>query len=71
MRKWTQAGRLFQARTWREYAKDWDRPGLARDWAEQILRVSRSECLRRARLNVYLARRLNRAAVSASGDSNG
>lgn len=41
--------RLFQARMWREYAQDWDRPGLAREWVEQILRVSRSECLRRAR----------------------
>ncbi len=57
---WTAAGRLFQARMWREYAVMWDRPGMGRDWVEKIVRVSRAECLRRARVNVYLARRLNR-----------
>lgn len=58
------AGRLFQARMWREYAMAWDgRPtktGCDRAWVEKILQVSRAECLRRARVNVYLARRLNR-----------
>lgn len=53
-------GRLFQARMWREYALMWDRRGLARDWAAGVLRVSREKCLQRARVNVYLARRLNR-----------
>ena len=36
--------------------------GVGRPWVEHILRVPRSECLRRARINVYLARRLNRSA---------
>lgn len=58
------AGRLFQARMWREYAMAWDgRPtktGMDRAWVENVLRVSREECLRRSRVNVYLARRLNR-----------
>lgn len=57
-------GRLFQARMWREYAMAWDgkvtRHGIGREWVEHILRVSRKECLRRARINVYLARRENR-----------
>lgn len=58
----TVAGRLFQARMWREYAMAWDgRPtsttGVGREWVAGILRVSRSECLRRARVNVLLARR--------------
>lgn len=62
----TAAGRLFQARMWREYAMAWDghvrRWGapIDRPWVEQILCISRSECLRRARVNLYLARRLNR-----------
>jgi len=58
--KWTVWGRLFQARMWREYARDWDRQGLPRDWVEQILRKSKEECLRRCRVNIYLAKRLNR-----------
>lgn len=51
-------GRLFQAAMWRKYAVEWDsvNPG----WVQQVLRVPRSECLRRARVNVRLARRLNR-----------
>lgn len=61
------AGRLFQARMWREYAMAWDghvrRHGapIDRKWVEGILRISRTECLRRARVNLYLARRLNRS----------
>lgn len=72
---WTAAGRLFQARMWREYAQMHD--GLAPShwsstrwvawppperWASEILRVSKAECLRRARVNLYLARRINRHA---------
>ena len=64
--KVTALGRLFQARVWREYAMAWDgrrtSSGVGRPWVEHILRVPRSECLRRARINVYLARRLNRSA---------
>jgi hypothetical protein len=51
-------GRLFQAAMWRRYARQWDQPDHS--WVEKILRVSREECLRRARINVRLARRLNR-----------
>ncbi len=58
-------GRLFQARMWREYAQAWDGKrtpdGIDRAWVENILRVSRSECMRRARINAYLARRMNRS----------
>lgn len=57
-------GRLFQASMWREYAQAWDgRPtsnGIGREWVEKVLQISRAECLRRARVNVYLARRINR-----------
>lgn len=57
-------GRLFQARIWREYARAWDghptTTGVGREWVEKILKVSREECLRRARLNLYLARRARR-----------
>lgn len=53
-------GRLFQARMWREYAQAWDGKGIGRSWVENILRIPRAECLRRARINVYLARRQNR-----------
>lgn len=55
--KMSAIGRLYQARMWREYAQAWDR-GCR--WVAEILRISRAECLRRARINVYLARRLNR-----------
>lgn len=65
MKTMTVAGRLFQARMWREYAMAWDgRPtsttGVGREWVAGILRVSRSECLRRSRVNVLLARRMLR-----------
>lgn len=64
MKRMSIAGRLFQARMWREYAMAWDgrrtATGVGRHWVEQILQLSRAECLRRARINVYLARRLNR-----------
>ena len=62
----TVAGRLFQARMWRGYAMAWDgqrtswgeRYSLR--WMEEVFRTGRAECLRRARVNIYLARRLNR-----------
>lgn len=57
-------GRLFQARMWREYAMTWHgRPtctGVDRRWCEQIGRMTYEGCLRRARVNLYLARRLRR-----------
>lgn len=57
-------GRLFQARMWREYAQALDgrrtMTGVGRDWVRSILQISREECMRRARVNVYLAKRLNR-----------
>ena len=62
----TLTGRLFQARMWREYAMMHDGPIRLRgklytpEWAKQILRVPRDQCLRRARINIYLARRITR-----------
>ncbi len=60
-------GRLFQARMWRKYAMEWDLPttDLRRRWVESILQISRADCVRRARVNVRLARRLNRRAAIA------
>lgn len=62
--KWTVNGRLFQAAMWREYAMTWHgrptRTGIDRRWCEEIGRMTYEGCLRRARVNVYLARRLNR-----------
>lgn len=62
------AARLFQARMWRRYAMDWDLPdGYGRGaWVRQILRHDRADCLRRVRVNLYLARRTRRAANSAT-----
>lgn len=51
--------RLFQASMWRDYAMQWDSP-YYRNWCRDILQLSREECLRRARINVYLAKRANR-----------
>lgn len=73
----TLAGRLFQARMWREYAQTYDGRILVRDlvawngrsmpatqidsrWVAEILRKSKAECLRLARINLYFARRMNR-----------
>lgn len=58
-------GRLFQARMWGQYAAAirYDRPtpsGVDRAWCLQIGRWSYEECKRRARVNLYLAHRLNR-----------
>jgi hypothetical protein len=54
------AGRLFQARMWRLYAMIWDLPvvSLERQWVP--LQYSRAECLRRAHINIYLAKRAGR-----------
>lgn len=57
-------GRLFQAKMWREYAQEWDGPCPA--WVRDILQISRQECLRRARVNLYLAKRLNRTIRTAT-----
>jgi hypothetical protein len=72
---WTVAGRLAQARMWRQFAGAWDgikidrgfvgwphghRVVLGREWMEKVLRVSKRDCIRRARANHYLARRLRR-----------
>lgn len=60
-------GRLFQAAMWREYAMAFDgRPtktGVDRQWLERVAKLSRTECMRRARINSRLARRLNRRAL--------
>jgi hypothetical protein len=63
------AARLFQARMWHRYAMDWDMPAdnLRRRWVEHIGRTSREECLRRARVNLYLASRARRSPASAEG----
>lgn len=63
--RWTAAGRLFQARIWREYAMATRHDiqttsGVGRRWVLDVLRCKEHECLRRSRLNVYLARRINR-----------
>lgn len=66
-------GRLFQAAMWRRYAMMWDGqkpPGVNYPawfglvYLETVLKISRGECLRRARINIYLARRLNRTQGS-------
>lgn len=59
--------RLFQARMWREYATAirYDRPtrtGVGRCWCIEIGRMTYPDCVRRARVNLYLARRLNRGS---------
>ena len=65
-------GRLFQARMWREYAQAWDgkrtSTGVGREWVQSILPISRGQCLRRAKINVYLARRIRRR-LSQNGES--
>lgn len=60
----TLSGRLFQAAMWREYAMTWHghrtKSGIGQEWCEKIGRWTYAECIRRSRVNVYLARRLNR-----------
>lgn len=58
-------GRLFQARLWRQYARaiKYDIPtdtGVGRQWCLVIGRMTYNKCMRRARVNLYLAHRLNR-----------
>lgn len=72
---WTVDARIFQARMWRQYAGAWDgipidrgfvgypnghRVILDRPWVEKILRISKRDCIRRSRVNFYLARRIKR-----------
>lgn len=56
--------RLFQASMWRRYAMTWHgKPtssGIDQRWCEQIGRMTYEGCKRRARVNLYLARRLRR-----------
>lgn len=56
-------GRLYQARMWREYVLAFDgkpnRSGVTREWLEKVGKYTRECCLRRYRLNLLLARRLN------------
>jgi hypothetical protein len=69
-------GRLFQARMWREYAMAirYDRAtrsGLGRRWCLEIGHMTYADCIRRAHVNLYLARRLNRhihALIYGGGD---
>lgn len=58
----THHSRLFQARMWRAYTMDWDLPEwhIRRGWVEKVLQHTRADCLRRARVNLYLATRLRR-----------
>jgi hypothetical protein len=62
-------GRLFQAAMWREYAMTWrgraTRTGVDRRWCEEIGRMTYADCIRRARVNLYLARRLRRQPDSS------
>jgi hypothetical protein len=63
-------GRLFQARMWREYAMAirYDRAtrtGVGRRWCLEIGKWTFAECVRRARVNLYLAHRINRRALIA------
>jgi hypothetical protein len=83
--RWTVAGRLFQAAEWRRYAGAWDgipidrgfvgwphgqRVILGRAWVEGILRVSKAECIRRAKVNHYLARRIRRRSQALNQDGD-
>ena len=58
------SARLFQAAMWREYAMTWHgrktNTGVDHQWCERIGRFTYDDCLRRARVNLYLARRCKR-----------
>ncbi len=62
-------GRLFQASMWRNYAMTWHgrptRTRVDRRWCEAIGGMTYEGCLRLAKANVYLARRLNRRRRAA------
>jgi hypothetical protein len=77
-------GRLFQARMWREYASTYGgrrldrgfvgypnghRVIIDREWVEKVLGKSREELIRLARVNLYLARRLNRSRRASGIDA--
>jgi hypothetical protein len=59
-------GRLFQAGMWRQYAGAFrglpTSTGVGKRWLENVAHKTREECVRRARVNLYLARRLRRRA---------
>ena len=63
-------GRLFQAAMWREYAKASlglpNRFGYTWEYMQVVHRTSYTQCVRRARVNLYLARRLNRSEAMAA-----
>lgn len=59
-------GRLFQAQMWRRYAATWEgRPYdlITALWCQVVPGWTYDGCMRRARVNLYLARRLNRRGV--------
>ena len=64
------AARMFQAAMWREYAMTWHgrrtKSGIGQQWCEQIGRWTYAECIRRSRVNIYLARRLNRGLCNST-----
>lgn len=71
-------GRLFQAHMWREYAiairyDRVTRTGVGRRWCLEIGRMTYADCIRRARVNLYLASRIRRDALAAQSPekSNG
>lgn len=58
---------LYQAAMWRRYAADWDgRLTFANSVVRLLLKVPRAECLRRARVAVEAARRLNQQRKNAA-----
>lgn len=66
------AFRLFQAKMWRDYAMTWHgrktSTGITQEWCERIGRFTYAECKRRARVNLYLARRLRRTTTEPRHD---
>ena len=61
------AFRLGQSGIWREYALTFQgrrtATGIDSAWVERVARWTRRECLRRLRVNLYLARRARRLAA--------
>lgn len=66
-------GRLFQAAMWREYAMTWHgratATGVDRRWCEEIGRMTYAGCIRRARVNLYLAKRLRRRETTGGNNA--
>ena len=56
--------RLAQAAMWREYAMTWHgrktKHGINQDWCERIGKWTYDGCIRRAKINMYLASRFKR-----------